>query len=261
MSDAVMPESLQELQMAFAAHIRNPEFMPAPAGVEDRRMKIYRELFFNNISKFLAGNFPVLRRIYDETGWSRLTRDFYVEHRAHTPLFPELPQEFLRYLQEQRQDRPGDPPFLLELAHYEWVELALSLDEHELSHLEHDPEGDLLEGAPVLSLLAWPLSYRFPVHRIGPDFQPQEPPDEPSHLLVYRNRRDEVKFMELNAVSRLLLALMQEQPETSGRQLLEQTASRIGFKDTATVITTGSQLMMDLRDRDVLLGTRPPGNA
>lgn len=252
-----MPETLLDLQLAFAGHIRNPESTPAPAGIEDRRMNIYRELFFNNISKFLAGNFPVLRRIYDESGWSRLTRDFYIEHRAHTPLFTELPREFLRYVQEHRLDRPGDPPFLLELAHYEWVELALSLDEHDLSRLPHDPEGDLLEGTPVLSPLAWPLSYRFPVHRIGPDFQPRTPPDEATHLLVYRNRQDEVKFMELNAVSRLLLALMQEQPQSSGRQLLEQTASRIGRQDPATVIAGGSQLMSDLRDRDVLLGTLP----
>ncbi|HKX55116.1 MAG TPA: putative DNA-binding domain-containing protein, partial [Xanthomonadales bacterium] len=35
--------------MAFAAHIRNPAVAPAPADVEDRRMQIYRDLFFNNI--------------------------------------------------------------------------------------------------------------------------------------------------------------------------------------------------------------------
>ena len=56
-----MPESLRDLQTRFAAHLRHPATHPAPDDVEDRRMAIYRRLFFRNISNFLAKNFPVLR--------------------------------------------------------------------------------------------------------------------------------------------------------------------------------------------------------
>ena len=105
------PENLRSLQTAFAAHLRDPENHPAPADVEDRRMQIYRQLFFNNINTLLSSNFPVLRRLYEGKVWKQLVRDFCIEHRSHTPLFPELPKEFLRYLQEGRQDRAGDPPF------------------------------------------------------------------------------------------------------------------------------------------------------
>lgn len=251
-----MPDRLAELQTSFAAHIRNPNAVPAPSGVEDRRMQIYRDLFFNNISRLLASNFPVLRTLFDNDGWSKLVREFYVEHRALTPLFPELPREFLRYVEEKRQQRPGDPPFLLELAHYEWVELALSLDQCELDSIAVDRHGDLLSGIPVLSPLAWPLSYRYPVHRIGPDHRPDEPPSEATHLLVYRNRADRVRFMQLNDVTRLLLALMQEQPSLTGARLLEQTAEGIGHLEPSAVVHSGKRLMQDLLDRDVLLGTR-----
>ncbi len=132
-------------------------------------MGIYRDLFFNNITGFLSTNFPVLKSLYDEKPWQELCRDFYTEFRCHTPLFPEIPREFLRYLQDCRQDHQDDPPFILELAHYEWVELALSLDEAELDGIEANPDGDLLNGIPVLSPLAWPLSYQYPVHRIRAD--------------------------------------------------------------------------------------------
>ena len=44
-----------------------------------------------------------------------MVRDYYVRHQSMTPLFVELPGEFLQYLEELRDD-PGDPPFLLELA-------------------------------------------------------------------------------------------------------------------------------------------------
>ena len=251
------PENLRSLQIAFAAHIRDPENHAAPADVEDRRMDIYRQLFFNNINKFLANNFPVLRQLYDDEAWRQLARDFYTEHRCQTPLFPELPKEFLRYLQDQRQDRPGDPEFLLELAHYEWVELALSMDENELEDTVANSTGDLMEEVPVLSPLAWPLSYRYPVHRIGPGFEPEAPPDEATHILVYRDRSYQVKFMQLNDVSRLLLNLLQENRGLTGLELLREIASRINHPDPSVVIDNGKKLLQELRSKDILLGTRP----
>ena len=247
---------LRKMQMSFAGHIRDPEAQPAPEGIENRRMQIYRELFFNNVSSMLASNFPVIRTRYSDERWNALIRNFYSEHRCHTPLFPELPKEFLRYLQDGRGERSDDPPFLHELAHYEWVELALSLEERELDEVAADPDGDLLTGIPVLSPLAWPLSYRFPVHRIRPDFQPDEPPGQDTHLLVYRNRSYDVKFMQLNEVSRLLLQLMKEDQGRTGLQLLEEVAAAIGHPQPDKVLESGAELMEDLRRRDILLGTR-----
>jgi uncharacterized protein len=251
------PENLRSLQTRFAAHIRDPENHAAPADVDDRRLEIYRQLFFNNINKFLASNFPVLRQLYDDEAWRQLARDFYTEHRCHTPLFPELPKEFLRYLQDQRKDRPGDPAFLLELAHYEWVELALSMDENELEDTVANSTGDLMEEVPVLSPLAWPLSYRFPVHQIRPGFEPEAPPEQATHILVYRNRNDKVKFMQLNDVSRLLLNLLQENRGLTGLELLTEIASSINHPDSSVVIDKGEKLLQDLRSKDVILGTRP----
>lgn len=249
-----MADNTQSLQYAFAAHIRDPENNPAPADIEDRRMKVYRELFFNNVNRLLSFSFPVIRKLYDDDGWRKLARSFYADHRCLTPLFPELPREFLRYIQEQRQDHPDDPPFLLELAHYEWVELALSLDENELDDLDVDSEADLLTGSPVLSPLAWPLSYQYPVHRISPDFRPDEPPEEPTHLLVYRNRADKVKFMQLNPITRMLLEIMQENTGSSGREMLIRLGELARHPDPEQLIGHGHQLLIDLQARDIVPG-------
>ena len=43
--------SFIDIQNEFMAHIRKPNTNPCPADVEDRRMAIYRELFFNNIKR------------------------------------------------------------------------------------------------------------------------------------------------------------------------------------------------------------------
>lgn len=248
---------LFDIQKAFARHIRDPEHAPAPRDVEDRRMAVYREIFFNNIRGFLASNFPVIRRLLDDNRWNALCRDFFAEHKAHTPMFPELPREFLRYLQDVRGIRDGDPPFLLELAHYEWVELALTLDEHELDDEPADPGSDLLTGIPVVSPLAWLLGYSFPVHRIRPDFQPDAPSANPTHLVVYRNRDDQVGFLELNPVSARLLDLLKENRGRTGLECLEVIAEELSHPGPDTVVEGGRQVLEDLCERDVILGTRP----
>ena len=254
-SDAA-PEALASLQMSFAGHIRDPRAVAAPEGIEDRRMAIYRDLFFNNIRNFLSGNFPVLRTLYTESAWTALCREFYSEYRCRTPLFPELPREFLQYLQEHRKDRDGDPPFMLELAHYEWVELALSLDETETGDIVADPDGDLLTGIPVLSPLVWPLSYRYPVHRIRADYQPQSPPVEATHLLVWRRRDYTVKFMQLNEISMLLVQKLKAESGLSGLEILKTVAGIINHPKPEVVIDAGSILLDELREKQVILGTR-----
>jgi uncharacterized protein len=247
---------LRRAQFEFAAHIRDPGRAPAPEGVEDRRMAIYRELFFNNVRDLLGRGFPVLRKLLGEPGWERMIRDWLVSHRAQSPLFLELPREFLQYLLDEREDRSGDPPFVAELAHYEWVELALSIDEREPELPGVDPGGNLLEGVPVLSPLAWPLVYAWPVHRISPEFQPQDPPAEPTRLVVVRDRRDRVGFLEINLVTARLLELLSPDasPARTGRECLLKIAEELGHPDPAVVVSAGAAILEDLHRRDVVLG-------
>lgn len=240
--------------MAFAAHIRDPEHVDAPDAIEDRRMAIYRELFFNNIESFLANSFPVLRQLYSDDSWLALVRDFFVRHRAHTPLFPELPREFLQFVENHRGPEFGDPPFLLELAHYEWVELALMLAEGEFDPTPlNDPlTADDLLGLPLQkSPLAWLLSYNYPVHRIGPDYRPIEATANPTHLVVYRTVADEVKFLELNAVSARLLNLIETAPGT-GRDHLTVVAGEMGIDADKQFVERGLSLLVDLAQRHII---------
>lgn len=250
------PGRLRQAQLEFAAHIRDPQHAPAPPGIEDRRMAIYRELFFNNLRDLLGRSFPVLRALLGPAGWDAMVRDWLVRHRAQTPLFLELPREFLAYLQEEREPHADDPPFMTELAHYEWVELALSIDEREPELAGVDEGGDLLAGRPVLSPLAWSLAYAWPVHRISPEYRPAEPPAEPTRLVVYRDRRDRVGFLEINLVTARLLELLAgtATPPPTGRECLLGIAAELGHPEPDAVVAAGAALLADLRARDVVLG-------
>lgn len=256
MPEAQQRPRFQQAQYEFAAHIRDPQRHAAPADIEDRRMQIYRELFYNNVEDFLANAFPVLRKLTPDAVWHARVRDFYARHQSGAPEFCRLAEEFLKFLQEERGEHPDDPPYLIELAHYEWVELALGLSEAELTPELADPNGDPLIAPPVVSPLAWPLAYAFPVHRIDPDFQPTEAPDQPSYLVVYRTRQDEVKFLEINAVSGRLLQLIEENPVATGGELLLQIAAELGHPEPAQIVEAGRSMLTGLRERDIILGTR-----
>lgn len=247
--------AFKQAQYEFAAHIRNPEVNPLPAGVETRRMKIYSELFYNNVEDFISNTYPVLKSITAEKQWHEMIRDYFSKHLSHTPLFPEMPREFLKYLETERNN-PLDPVFIKELAHYEWIELALmtsDLDE-DIDWSKIDQDTDLLNNIPVLSPLAWPLTYHYPVHQISPDFIPGIESEQPVYLLIYRDKNDSVHFIELNPVTARLIQCLNEENNLTCKQILENIATEMNHPNPDIVIQGGYQILQDLKNRNVLLG-------
>jgi len=251
--------SFKKKQYAFAAHIRDPDHVDAPVGIEERRMAIYRKLFFNNLYNLLATFFPVMRKIHTNNQWRRFIRGFMQQHQAETPYFLQLPEEFLAYLQIEFVAADDDYPFLLELAHYEYAELELSVSEDENDLQGIDPNGNLLTGVPVKSALSRAYAYRFAVHRVSPKFLPSEPESQPVYLALYRGSDDDVGFLELNAVTAALLDAIESNPEEkTGEELLRALASKINYPDVNALIKHGADALREMRRLEILTGTRNP---
>jgi len=247
--------ALKDSQMTLARYLRDPARNPPPAGVEPRRLKIYQDLIYNNIEGFISGAFPVLRSLYDDADWHGLVRLFIDRHRCHSPYFLEISQEFLHFVMQDFPARDVDPPFIAELAHYEWVELALDTAADELP--DPVPVDDIPGAVPRLSPLALSLEYRYPVHRIGPGFRPG-PGDlaagARTYLAVYRNRADEIRFMELNAVSSRLLAMIRDNGDATGVALLRELARATGLEE-ATIVAHGAEQLRQFVDLSLVLVT------
>ena len=250
----------QDKQYAFAGYKRDPENTIAPEGIEDRRMAIYRELFFNNLHNLLGSFFPVIRKICSDDQWRHAIREFMKVHRARTPYFLELPEEFLEFLQNDYRTLDDNFPFLTELAQYEYAELALRVSTDENQPEGVDPDGDMLAGAPVKSVLTWVFAYHYPVHRISKDYLPTEPLEQPVYLAIYRRRDDKVRFLELNPVTAALLdAVENNQANLNGEALLRKLATTIHYPDIDALIKHGVDALEEMRQLEILTGTRAAG--
>ena len=242
---------LFDLQKAFTEHLRNPDQVPVPTGLDPRRVGIYSGLIFNNLSALLADFFPVIKTILDEDRWHHLVRDFFITHQAKTPYFTKVSEEFVHYL-SGRQNIDADPAFLLELAHYEWIELYLYM------HEGNPPEvavadSDLLISPLSLSSIAQPLAYEYPVHLIREDYQPDEPGEQGTFLLVFRDRDESVRFFELQPFTYRLLEAINENPGLVAGDWLRDVAEQLVLSDSTAFINSGLDMLKQFNQEYVFI--------
>lgn len=240
--------TFQTHQAAFAAYIRNPAKNLLPIGAKPERMEMYRELFFNNIEGFLSANFPVLRSLFDEKTWCDFVQDFFANHVCTTPHFSEIPEEFLAYLQNERK-KQDDLPFLTELAHYEWVEMALSISHETVEKHEFE---NLTTSKLKLSPLAVALAYQFPVHKISAQFVPLES-EQPIFLIVYRNENDVVQFLEITPLTFQLLQLIENTPQQLAENYFVELVNLAPTFTLETLKEKGLEILEDFVKRGVIV--------
>ncbi|NMH64371.1 DNA-binding domain-containing protein [Shewanella salipaludis] len=236
--------SFTELQIAFMNYVRDPA-NPLPQGTDSRRMGVYRELFFNNIQGFIASAFPVLKSLYAEASWLALVQDFFAHHDCRTPIFVNIAQEFLDFLQQEYVPKGQDAPFMLELAHYEWLELAVAIAQDE-------PTQAWLSDAEVtcrplsLAATARVAQYTYEVQRISQDYRPAAPAASPLFFCVYRDREDEVAFLQLNPLSAQVLAYMAQRGEVVLTEIVAWLERLYPQMTTEAIIQGSSQLLRQL---------------
>lgn len=245
-------DNLQLQQQALTLYLRDPEHQTPPTDMNAARVEVYRDLVFNNVSQLLSGTFPVLIRIIGEPRWRLLVRGFLRDWRAQTPKFAEIAGEFIEFLAAQPQVlQEGQwPAFLLELAHYEWVEMVLQ--QSDASALPQTDPALLLQRPLQVSPLAWPLAYDWPVHELDPHNQPDAPPAQPTLLLVRRVADFSVKFSLLSPLALRLLQRIGEFAPLTGREHLQGLAQEAGQADSARFIENGLALLRQLHEDRVV---------
>jgi hypothetical protein len=246
--------SLFHQQSTLGLYLRDPDHHAPPAEMDPARAQVYRDLVFANLSSLLSGTFPVLIKILGDQQWRALVRIFLRDYRARTPKFGEIAEEFVEFLASQPEalEEGAWPPYLAELAHYEWVEMALQQAEAE--PLIAGDSGLLLEQRLQVSPLAWPLAYAWPVHQLGPDYRLDSAPVQPTLLLVRRDQDFSVRFSELSPLAFRLLQRIEEYPGLTGGEQLQGLAMEAGMPGDCGFMSGGVALLQQMH-REGVLGT------
>jgi uncharacterized protein len=236
----------QQYQYAFTAHIRDPENNPKPNNVDEERMAVYREGVYNNIFESASVCFPVCQTAIGNQDWDATIKRFVATHHASSPIFREIPHELVKFLDADSTT----PDYMKQLAHYEWIELAIGGMQTETASLSM--ETDLLNETPVLASAHRLLQYDYPVQKISAQFIPEQ--KETTHLLVYRAGDFQVNFIELNPMSYALLEMIKQ--GMTGKQALTSLAEQIQHPDPEVIITFGHGVLNDLMAQGAVLGSQ-----
>ena len=242
-------KSLIETQHAFIQHIKNPQANPFDSGIEDRRLRIYRELFFNNILGFLSSGFPVLKSMYSEQRWKHLARNFFIEHACRSPYFIDISKEFIEYLSNEYELSESDPVFMRELAHYEWLELDVSVRKSSQIGKVWDRLSPITQ--VQMSDLASLVSYQYPVHQISAEFYPTHA-SEIVYLVVYRDATDEVNFTLINVISAHLLNTIVQQGVVTVDSLSTTMIKAMPQLDAQQITGSVLQVLQQLLQQEIL---------
>jgi hypothetical protein len=86
------------------------------------------------------------------------------------------------------------------------------------------------ESGLSLSPLAEISSYVYPVHRLSSKHIPDQPPEDPTYMLQFRNPEGRVVFMQLSAFAYQLLSLIALHPGYAAHHWLESLADALATK-------------------------------
>ncbi len=237
------------VQQSFMDYIKEPS-RPLPIGTEARRMKVYRDLFFNNIDGFISSGFPVLKSLYSHDAWQALVQDFFVTHDCQSPIFVDIAQEFVIFLQSEYELKEDDPRFLLELAHYEYMELVISVAKDNPSQVKIT--GSVGTECLCLSDTAKVLQYSYDVEHISEQYQPELPTPTPQYFCLYRDSEDEVVFLRLNPLAAQVLGYLSQSESVTFDTLVAWLFSAYPDMEESILIKGCREMIEGLANKGVI---------
>jgi len=219
------------------------------------RWLVYRTLVRNTLKNAVALAIPrTLARLgarFDES-FDR----FLAERGPRTHYLRDVTTELLDFVAPLWAADPRFPPWSLELARHEALEIVIASTAdppvpRELGELDVERGLAFIAAARV-------VRYEYAVHRLSADEGDRSAPArEPTALFVYRDPAADVRYLELSPLAALIISRLLT-GETLGGALAGAAAAE-GASLTENVISGAAKLLSDLAERGVVLGARAPG--
>lgn len=252
----------QQYQHQFVDYLRDPDKHENIPQFLPERSTVYAKLLYSKIEGSLDTCFPICSQLLEANRWQQLIQTFIKNHQCQSPLYREIPDEFVDFLMNE-QDELVLPKFIIELAHYEWMELVLETEKTSHSTAITTIQEDLLNNIPILNPILHLLHYHYPVQNIT-DSNPywknwsirkEQYPEDPIILAGLRDSEDSVHFIQLNAVTTRLIELLQEGKST-GEKVLLKLASEMEYDNQESILSFGSEILQKFKDQQILVGVK-----
>lgn len=218
------------------------------------RFLIYRKLVQNRLRAATRESIPrtVARRGKDP--FIADFAEFMAEHACSSPYLRDIPAEFVEWVAPRWRENSELPRYLGDLARHELLE----------GDVRNDPDGGesptgkpiALDAALVFDGSARLLHYDFAVHKLSYATDDRtDPPEQSTHLLVYRDADVKVRYLELTTWAAAVMDRLLGADDTVQTGLLAAAAS-LGEPLDDDKLAKAATLFADLADRGVLLGAR-----
>jgi uncharacterized protein len=251
-------------QRQFTDYLRYPlqnEAMPPDLPPQ---IGIYARLLFNKIEGSLNACFPIFRQLLDQADWHSLIRSFIKDHSCKSPLYREIPDEFIAYLINE-QPTLSIPDFMKNLAHFEWMELVLEATESDPVKARFSRNDNLMTEIPVVNPVLYQLRYAYPVHKIKPSNTSWRDwknwrnrlhriKEEPVCLVGLRDKHYTVHFIEVSPATARLIELLQDAILT-GEQASLQLAIEMHVADRDPFMNYCRNILDNLKQEQIIVGT------
>lgn len=243
-----LSDETYEQQAALASYCRDGHLPKIDATIPDN-LDQYRRLVFNIISDALETTYPISVKKLGVEDWVQLVDHFFSNYPCSSTQIWSMPYELITYLETSDDPITTKFPWLMELLHFEWLEVEIFCDEDEQVHFEKSI--DVLNERLVINPTLRLEHFTFPVHKA---LELKEQNDY--YLLAYRStENDKVYFEEITG----FLALIVHQivnTELNLHDILIESGHKFGITDEQVLFKEGKLFAEKMLQKTIFLGRK-----
>lgn len=167
--------------------------------VRKDRVHHYRRLIYNVVDDSLQAAFPLLNNLLPEDQWNKLVKGFFATHSCQSTQIWQMPGEFYEFIEANELQLKTTYPHLLNLIHFEWVEVEMFMMEDKKYPL-FKTEGDWINDKIAINPEYRILQLDYPVH-IKNSHLIKAADKGKYFLLVFREKETgKVQFIDISAL-------------------------------------------------------------
>jgi len=117
------PKTFQ-YQTDFANYCKTGDYISIP-GVNEKNIKHYRRLVFNNIYDSISSAYPITKKLFGKKRWKKVVHQFFSSQKIKSAQIWYMPKEFKDYVISNEKDLLNKYVFLADLLQFEWLEIEV----------------------------------------------------------------------------------------------------------------------------------------